>query len=245
MKVEMWPIDKVIPYVRNPRTKNRAAIAKVAASLKEFSFRQPLVVDKDGVVVVGHTRLEAAHKLDLAEVPVHVAEDLSEAQARAYRLADNRTNQESDWDQELLGLEVEELVSAGFNIALTGFDEDELKGFDDESENGRGQGETSDGSLLSLVDVTIGEPRHEVMPGDIWTVGPHRLICASVMKDWSLWAKELEGDDLFVPYPGPFVPLGSKAEHHRLIMIQPDTYLAGHLLDRYAEVKGEGEVNRR
>lgn len=244
MKVEQWPIDKVIAYARNPRTKNKAAVAKVAASLKEFSFRQPLVVDKDGVLVVGHTRLEAAHKLGLTEVPVHVAADLTPAQAKAYRLADNRTHEEASWDQELLGLEVEELVSAGFDIALTGFDEGELEGFDDES-GGRAGGEVSDGSLLSLLDVSISDPRHEVMPGECWSVGPHLLICCSVMKDWGLWAPELEADSLFVPYPGPFVPLGSKAEHHRLVMVQPDTFLAGHLLDRYAEVNGEGEVRRR
>lgn len=245
MNIETWPIDKVVAYIRNPRTRNRGAVPKVAASLKEFGWRQPIVVDNQGVIVVGHTRLEAAHKLGLKEVPVHVAADLTPSQAKAYRLADNRTNQESDWDQELLGLEVEELVNAGFDIALTGFDEGELSSFDDDAEGAGGNGEASDGSLLSLLDVSISDPRHEVMPGECWVVGPHLLICGSVMKDWNLWAPELDADALFVPYPGPFVPLGSKAEHHRLVMVQPDTFLAGHLLDRYAEIKGEGEVRRR
>lgn len=244
MKIEQWPTEKVIPYSRNPRMKNPAAIAKVAASIKEFGFRQPLVVDKEGVLVVGHTRLEAARKLGIEEVPVHVASELTPAQAKAYRLTDNRTNEESAWDQELLGLEVEELVSAGFDLALTGFDEGELEGLNDEGEGGGG-GEASDGSLLSLLDVGIGEPRHEVMPGDRWAVGPHVLICASVMKDWPVWSPELEGEAMFVPYPGPFVPLGTKAEHHQLVMVQPDTYVAGHILDRYAEVNGEDKVRKR
>lgn len=126
MKVEQWPIDKPILYARNPRKIGDNAIAKVAASIKEYGFRQPIVVDKEGVVVVGHTRLAAAQKLGLETVPVHVADDITPQQVKAYRLADNRTGEETEWDDDLLGLELGELSSLEFDLALTGFDGSEL-----------------------------------------------------------------------------------------------------------------------
>ena len=89
MKIELIQIDRVIPYANNPR-RNEAAVAKVAASIKEFGFRQPIVVDNNNVVIVGHTRLLAARQLGLAEVPVHIAEGLTSSQIKAYRIADNR-----------------------------------------------------------------------------------------------------------------------------------------------------------
>lgn len=95
MKVELIEIGRVIPYARNPR-KNEAAIAKVAASIKEYGFRQPIVVDEEMVIIAGHTRLQAAQTLALKKVPVHVATGLTPAQIKAYRLADNRTHEDAD-----------------------------------------------------------------------------------------------------------------------------------------------------
>ena len=113
LSVQWWPTERPIPYARNPRIAPEAAIAKVAASLAEYGWRQPIVVDPDGVIVVGHTRLLAAKRLGLAEVPVHVATDLTPQQVKAYRLADNRTAEESSWDLELLPLEISELARSG------------------------------------------------------------------------------------------------------------------------------------
>lgn len=127
MLVEMWPIDKPIPYARNARKLTGRAVDKVAASIKEFGFRQPIVVDIEGVIVVGHTRLMGAKKLGLTEVPVHVATGLTPAQIKAYRLADNRTNQETDWDRDLLGPEFGELKELGFDLTLTAFDMGEIE----------------------------------------------------------------------------------------------------------------------
>ena len=110
MKIEMWSIDRPVPYVRNTRKIPQKAIDKVAGSIQEFGWRQPIVVDKDEVIIVGHTRLKGAQKLGLKEVPVHIAENLSEAQVKAYRLADNRTGEETGWDEELLSLEIKELT---------------------------------------------------------------------------------------------------------------------------------------
>lgn len=127
LTVEQWPIDRPIPYSRNPRKISDAAVAKVAGSLKEFGWRQPIVVDGEGVVVVGHTRLLAARKLGYDEVPVHVAIDLTSSQAKAYRLADNRTGEEALWNDSLLKLELSDLRDMGASLEVIGFDEAELE----------------------------------------------------------------------------------------------------------------------
>ena len=124
MKIVSIDINAITPYARNPR-RNDAAISKVAASLQEFGWRQPIVVDEDMVVVAGHTRLEAARRLDMGEVPIHIATGLTPEQIKAYRLADNRVGQEAEWDEELLRLELGELEGASFPLDLTGFDTDE------------------------------------------------------------------------------------------------------------------------
>lgn len=121
MKIEIWPIDKVAPYDRNPR-KNDGAVDGVAKSIKAFGFRQPIVVDKEGVIIAGHTRWKAAKQLGIDKVPVHVA-DLSKAEAMAYRLADNKTNEAAEWDNEMLATELADLRDMDFDIDLTGFGE--------------------------------------------------------------------------------------------------------------------------
>ena len=125
MKVQVVPVSKVTPYARNPR-KNLGAIAKVKASLAEFGWRQPIVVDTEMVIVVGHTRYAAAIELGMTEVPVHVATGLTAAQIKAYRIADNRTNEEAEWDRELLALELGDLQTDGYDLGLTAFNGDEL-----------------------------------------------------------------------------------------------------------------------
>ena len=120
MKVENWKIERVKPYDKNPR-KNDQAVDSVVKSLQEFGFRQPLVVDKNGVLIVGHTRLKAAVKLGMKEVPVHVA-DLDPVKAKAYRLADNQTASLADWDFSMLSLELGELKDMDFDMSGFEFD---------------------------------------------------------------------------------------------------------------------------
>ncbi|MGB4191882.1 MAG: DNA modification methylase [Rickettsiales bacterium] len=169
MKVELIDVAQVIPYVNNPR-KNEAAVAKVAASIKEFGFRQPIVVDINYTIIVGHTRLLAARALGLAEVPIHIAEGLTEAQIKAYRIADNRSNQEAQWDDELLKIELGDLESKGFNLELTGFDLNELDNLLLSSDNGTC---TDDDLIPAIVEKTVTKP------GDLWILGKrHRLLCA-------------------------------------------------------------------
>lgn len=165
MIIENIKISELKPYENNPRQK--AAVDKVAASIKEFGFRQPIVVDPGMVVIVGHTRLQAAIKLGLSEVPVHIAEGLTESQARAYRLADNRTNEDAEWDLNLLQLEFAELEADGFDLSLTGFEEDELKRLEVEAIEPEGDPDEAP------------EPPSEptTQPGDLYEIGPHRLLC--------------------------------------------------------------------
>jgi hypothetical protein len=136
MQIEMRPLDRIIPYARNARKISERAIEKVAASIQEFGWQQPIVVDAKGVIVVGHTRLLAARRLKLPGAPVHVAAHLTPAQVKAYRLMDNRSHQEATWDMSMLGVEIMELKALGTDLKLTGFDATELSGSDDFSLGG-------------------------------------------------------------------------------------------------------------
>lgn len=123
MQIQEIEIDKIIPYINNPR--KNLNIDKVASSIKEFGFQQPIVVDKTNTIIVGHTRFEAAKKLGITKVPVQIA-DLSEHQAKAYRIADNRLNQDASWDTKLLNIEFNDLLSKDYNLDNLGFTTDEL-----------------------------------------------------------------------------------------------------------------------
>lgn len=126
--IEWWPIGKPRPYPDNPRIIPASAVEKVAAALKAFRWRQPIVVDTEDVIIVGHVRLLAAKRLKLACVPVHVASGLTPDQVRAYRLADNRTHDEAKWDADLLRTELQALSGVGFDLGSAGFDPIELPG---------------------------------------------------------------------------------------------------------------------
>ena len=163
----MWAIEKPIPYARNPRQIPQIAIDKVAASIREFGFRQPIVVDEKGVIIVGHARLLGAHKLGLTQVPVHVAAGLTAAQVKAYRLADNRTNQEAFWDMEALALELADLRVDEFDLDLTGFNLDEIETLLTESTDGL----TDDDEAPAVQEFAVTHA------GDLWILGNHRLLC--------------------------------------------------------------------
>lgn len=162
MQVENWNIGDVKPYERNPR-KNDDAVEYVANSIKEFGFQQPLVVDKDGVLIVGHTRLKAAKKLGLKEVPVVVADNLTDEQVKAYRLADNKTNEFAEWDFSMLNDELADIDWLELDMSQFGFKlDDELFGEAEEDDY------TED-------DASAAPSRAQ--RGDIWQLGEHRLMC--------------------------------------------------------------------
>jgi DNA modification methylase len=169
MIVTPWPIEKIIPYARNARNIPQAAVDKVASSIQEFGWRQPIVVDKAGVIIVGHVRRMAADKLGLPEAPVHVAENLTPAQVRAYRLLDNRSHEEATWDQTLLGLELIDLRNMGIDLDLTGFGMDEI---DELLARTEGPDGLTDPAAVPEV------PENPVTrTGDLWILGKHRLLC--------------------------------------------------------------------
>jgi len=165
--IQLRKIDAIRPYEGNPRI-NDQAVDAVAASLKEFGFRQPIVVDTDGVIIVGHTRWKAAKKLGMAKAPVHVATDLTPEQIKAYRIADNQTATLAEWDFDLLPIELKDLQGADYDLGLLGFDDTELAKLLD--------GEVTEG--LTDPDA-VPEPPDEAITqsGDIWVLGDHRLMC--------------------------------------------------------------------
>jgi site-specific DNA-methyltransferase (adenine-specific) len=178
----MTEIGRVIPYAKNPR-KNTAAIAKVAASLREFGWRQPIVCDDEMTVIAGHTRLEAARSLGMTEVPVHIATGLTANQIKAYRLADNRVGEEAEWDAGMLGLELADLKLDGFDLALTGFDADELAAILEPSVL------LPDADLDAVPDAPV-EPITKL--GDRIVLGRHTLVCGD-STDAGAWDALLAG----------------------------------------------------
>jgi DNA modification methylase len=167
MKIELRKLSEIKPYPNNPRL-NDDAVEAVAASIREFGFRQPIVVDAEGVIVVGHTRYKAALKLGLEMVPVHVATDLTPEQARAYRIADNKSAELSDWNYDLLPIELVELQGMNYDLGLLGFDQDELAKLLDPG--------VKDG-LCDPDEVPEPPDEATTRPGDLWLLGEHRLLC--------------------------------------------------------------------
>ena len=144
-RIERWPIERLVPYERNARTHSPQQIRKIADSIREFGFTNPILVDDKAGIIAGHARLSAARDLNLPEVPVIVLSHLSEAQKRAYILADNRLAMEAGWDDEILREELEALVSDGFDLDLTGFTHDELESYLDEDSSSDREDESACG----------------------------------------------------------------------------------------------------
>ncbi len=170
LQIQHIPIDNLIAYARNPR-KNDAVVDKMCASIKEFGFRIPVIAKSDGSVVDGYLPLKAAKKLGLQLIPVILADDLSDAQIKAFRLLANQSANWADWDNDLLKLELEDLQELNFDLELTGFDFDEIQ------------------KLLDATDIDLEEPAEAdsvdpadntpviSKPGDLWILGDHRLYC--------------------------------------------------------------------
>lgn len=164
MEIQIWPIDRLIPYVRNPR-KNDAAVDRMVASMREFGFKIPVLARSDGEVVDGHLRLKAAKKLGITEIPVILCDEWTTQQVKAFRLMVNRSVTWADWDEELLALELQELQGVDFDLTLTGFDGkelDDLLAMDDEAK----------------ADTAPPLPESPASRlGDLWILGPHRVLC--------------------------------------------------------------------
>jgi len=167
MHIDLRPIESVRPYESNPR-RNDAAVEAVAESIRRYGFRQPVVVDKEGVIVVGHTRWKAAQRLGLEKIPVHEAAELTPEQARAYRLADNRLNQLAEWDPDLLPVELAELKALDVDLSALGWSDAELSELLAPQCN---EGLTDPDAVPEPPDDPVTQP------GDLWVLGEHRLLC--------------------------------------------------------------------
>lgn len=167
-KIKMVAVGKLIPYVKNSRTHSEAQVSQVAASIKEFGFTNPILIDSENVIIAGHGRLLAAQKLGLAEVPCIALDHLSESQRKAYVIADNKLALNAGWDDELLALELGELKEMDFDISLTGFTEDELANLI--------VPEVIDG-LTDEDDIPDVPENPVTVEGDVWILGRHRLMC--------------------------------------------------------------------
>ena len=169
------PLGELIPYARNPRTHTDAQVAQIAASIREFGWTNPVLVDGESGIIAGHGRVMAARKLGLERVPVIELAHMSEAQKRAYVLADNQLALNAGWDDELLRLELADLSELGFDLGLIGFGEGELERL----LAGSKEGLTEDDEAPALPEQAVTQP------GDLWVLGEHRLLCgdATVLAD--------------------------------------------------------------
>jgi len=168
-KVERRPVAALIPYARNARTHSDAQVAQIAASIKEWGWTTPVLIDPEGSIIAGHGRVMAARKLGLAEVPVMVAEGWTDAQKKAYVLADNQLALNAGWDSDLLALELKDLDANGFKLDLIGFDDNFLANLLTDKTEG-----------LTDPDEVPEAPADPVsVLGDVWVLGKHRIICGS------------------------------------------------------------------
>ena len=168
--MQLVPLSKLVPYINNARTHSPEQVTKLRSSLREFGFVNPVIIDRDYGIIAGHGRVMAAKEEGIEEVPCVFVDYLTEAQKKAYIIADNRFAQDAGWDEELLRIEIEALQGMDFDVGLTGFNDDEIADLFDA--NGKSEAEDDDFDLSAAL-----EKASFVQRGDIWTVGRHRLMC--------------------------------------------------------------------
>lgn len=194
-KIQQWPVARLVPYARNARTHSEEQVAQIAASIAEFGFTNPILAGADGVIVAGHGRLAAAQKLAMEMVPVVVLEHLSPTQRRALVIADNRIAENAGWDEAMLRVEMEALQLDDFDMSLTGFDADALAelmagGGDEQS------GNTEDDAVPEVQETPVSRA------GDVWLLGPHRLLCGDSTLAES-YAQLLQGEEVDMVFTDP------------------------------------------
>lgn len=203
---ELRDIDELIPYARNARTHSAEQVQKLAGSIKEFGFINPIIISEDGGVLAGHGRILAAKTLGIKQVPCVIESHLTEAQKKAYILADNRLALDAGWDEDMLRIELGELKDLDFDLDLIGFDDEELKRYFDEDEGiklGDDDGEPEEEDAVEVDE----ESDAVCKPGDLWILGNHRLICGDSTDPYVV-ARVLDGANPNVMVTDP--PYGVK-----------------------------------
>jgi|GEM_PF-1778458 len=201
--IEIWPTDRLVPYAKNARTHSPEQVAQIAASIVEFGFVNPILVDSMDGIIAGHGRLLAARKLGLAEVPVVVLGHLTEIQRRAYIIADNQLALNAGWSDELLRVALESLGADGFNLSLVGFSDEELVTILAGDEPG---------VAAEVEEDAVPEPPAQpvTVPGDVWLIGRHRLICGDC-RDAAVVEKLMAGASANVAITSP--PYATQREY--------------------------------
>ena len=253
LKSLVVPIENLTPMAGNPR---KGDVDAVKRSYEKFGQRKPLVARRLGIsdngfatgtVTAGNHQLEAARALKWKEIAV-VFIDEDENTAKAFSLADNRTHDLGTYDEGELNTLLKEMEAFDADLfAATGYNSGDIDVILESLNGSKEEASLSQpdrGELLSLLNVAYGEPKTEVYIGDVYEVGRHLLIIADVMKDWKKYVHYLTDDVLFLPYPGPYIALSFKLDKQKTIMVQPNVYLAGHIIDKYIAVRGADSVKR-
>ncbi len=253
LKSLVVPIENLTPMAGNPR---KGDVEAVKRSYEKFGQRKPLVARRLGIsdngfatgtVTAGNHQLEAARALKWKEIAV-VFIDEDENTAKAFSLADNRTHDLGTYDENELNTLLKEMEAFDAELfAATGYNSGDIDVILESLNGSKEEASLSQpdrGELLSLLNVAYGEPKTEVYSGDVYEVGRHLLIIADVMKDWKKYVQYLTDDVLFLPYPGPYIALSFKLDKQKTIMVQPNVYLAGHIIDKYIAVRGADSVKR-
>jgi hypothetical protein len=250
--IEDLPLEELRPHPENPK---RHDLGLLRNSIEHFGFVEPIVLDeRTGFVISGHGRLDTMldrQRVGSKKIPEGVVvrdgrwavpvvrgwSSKDDGDARAVLVALNQVGPKGGWDADAL-LDILQAVDSDQLLALTGFSDAEFRKL--MMRQGR-----SDGSLLAQADVTMGEPAYAVSVGDCYRLaGIHLLVVVDVMSGWATWAPLLSGEALFVPYPGPYAAVSDVADRRPLVLVQPEPYIAGHLLDKFAAHAGDDAIER-
>jgi hypothetical protein len=246
--LENVSIDTLQEDPKNTRKHNKRNLDSIGKSLETFGQRRPLVV-WNNIVIAGNGTLRAAKSLNWTEIAIaRVPDEWTQDQAKAYAIADNRTAELAEWDSELLFETLDELKDVEL-FDVTGFTDDDIEKWEEPSSlEEDSEKKDSAGALLEIMDVSVGEPKHETNYGEIWEVQipevdrTHVLVIVNPIKDWPYFVDYLHQDSLLLLYPDPYITHTENAKESNFVMVQSDEYLAGHLLDKHAALFGEETV---
>lgn len=212
LNVEYRKVETLIPYARNPRTHTDEQVAKIAASIVEYGWTNPILVDGENGIIAGHGRLAAARKLELAEVPVIELAHLSPTQKRAYVISDNRLALDAGWDDAMLAIELAELSEAGYDLALTGFDDAEIEQLlaADVAVGDEGNPDQAADEPDAANEVPEPPATPVSRPGDVWQLGVHRMICGDAA-DPAVVATLMAGEQAKLCFTSP--PYGNQRDY--------------------------------
>ena len=235
----MWPLDRLKPYERNARTHSAEQVAQIAASIVEFGFTNPILVDSSDGIIAGHGRLQAAQELGLSTVPIVVLDHLTDRQRRAYILADNQLALNAGWDLELLRTELEDLVADDFDLSVIGFSDEELSDLLPEIEE-------LDAEELGQADEVPEAPEDPITkPGDLWILGNHRLLCGDSTNIQHV-ERLMDGQKADMVFTDPpygmnldtdYSKMGDGGKTHKAVIADDEQYDAGFLLSTFAYCK--------